>query len=101
MGRDRNAMIGIPTPTCCPSPSAVDTCTGTPGFAELDVEDAGADDGAPDSVPGAFAERVWVTVTGEPLPLELQAETPNAPTAMRAPRIAADRGERSFLTRPP
>jgi hypothetical protein len=96
-------MIGIPTPYCAPSLSALDTCTGSPGFAEceVDVDVAGADDGAPDSLDGALAERVWVTVTGEPLPLELHAVTANAVAAVKAPRTAADRGERRFLTGPP
>jgi hypothetical protein len=94
-------MIGIPTPTWLPSlRTAEETWTGRPGLAELDVDDAGADGEPEATLDGAPGVRVLTTVTGEPLPLELQAVTTRAAT-IRAPSNAADRRGRTFLTRPP
>jgi hypothetical protein len=97
-------MIGIPTPTWLPSLStAEDTCTFLVGFADVDVEDAGAEDGADtEELSGALGVRVCVTVT---LPLpdvpELHAAATTASADTRAPTTREDRRGRRFLTRPP
>jgi hypothetical protein len=77
------------------------TCTGLVGFAELELDETGADeacDAAPDS--DVLGARVRVTVVWPVGSPDEQAVATRAADA-RAPSSTADRRARRSLTRPP
>ena len=95
IGRERNAMIGIPTPTCAPSPNFNDTCTGLPAGLAGAVDDAAGRGRRA----GAVARADCVAVLVVPIPRRStrtpRRQTRRPPRAVIRPRVTGSDGARS------